>query len=232
MALLNDLLAATHTALSTTPGIREQPIDSRWAQHSGQIGEQPVVLRSWAWATPALHWLRISLIDGGPRVQIFSMLSIPEPAFDLPLFGAEVVCISGAVTVVALDWMPLFPDSPYIAGLPAVRQQFDHFPPGGEFPAWAAESFSPSVLFSRPRGAIPDADILRAFTAYFTGYVDVCAHATPHGDPQQTHAAQHHYCIEHATNDPGGNMIAKMFGAEWAAQYAHSFLFRLDRASA
>ncbi|MDQ2996361.1 MAG: phytochromobilin:ferredoxin oxidoreductase, partial [Chloroflexota bacterium] len=168
---------------------------------------------------------------GGPRAQVFSALGIPRAAFDLPLFGAEVVCISGSVTVVVLDWIPLFPNSLYLDGLPAIRRRFDHFPSGGDLPAWAAESFSPAVLFSRPRGAVPDADILQAFTTYLVGYLNLCDQTMPHGNPRRTRTAQLRYCTAHESHDPGGAMLAKIFGGEWAAGYARAFLFHLGRRS-
>jgi hypothetical protein len=229
MSLSADLLAATRAALAAHAGVCEQPAALSWAERHGRLGDDPAVMRSWAWATPALAWLRLALLDGGARTQVVSVLGIPRAAFDLPLFGAEVVCISGSATVVALDWIPLFPGSPYIERLPAIRRRFDHFPPGGDLPAWAAESFSPAALFSRPRGAVTDSDILQAFTAYFAGYLGLCDHAAPHGDPERTRAAQRRYCAAHAANDPGAAMLAKIFGAAWAASYARAFLFRLAR---
>jgi hypothetical protein len=231
MSLSTDLLAAMRAALATVPGVREQPIAASWAERQGRLGDGPAVMRSWAWTTPVLAWLRLALLDGGLRTQVISVLGIPRVAFDLPMFGAEVVCISGSVTVVALDWIPLFPNSPYLDRLPAIRRRFDHFPAGGELPAWAAESFSPAALFSRPRGAVPDSDILQAFTSYFVGYLKLCDQATAHGTPKHTRAAQQRYCMAHAAHDPGGAMLAKIFGEEWAANYARAFLFRLERRS-
>jgi hypothetical protein len=228
MSLSADLLAATRAALVAIPGLCERPAAPAWAERRGRLGDDPAVMRSRAWTTPALAWLRLALLDGGTRTQVVSVLGIPRVAFDLPLFGAEVVCISGAATVVALDWIPLFPDSPYIERLPAIRRRFDNFPPGGELPAWAAESFSPAALFSRPRGAVPDSDILHAFTAYLAGYLSLCEQATPRGDPGRTRAAQQRYCAAHAAHDPGAAMLAKIFGAPWAERYASAFLFRLE----
>jgi hypothetical protein len=228
MSLSTDLLAATHAALAAVPGVRQQPARPAWAERQGRVGDDPAVMRSWAWTTRVLAWLRLALLDGGTRTQVVSVLGIPRAAFDLPMFGAEVVCISGSATVVALDWIPLFPDSPYLEHLPAIRRRFDHFPPGGELPAWAAESFSHAALFARPRGAVPDSDILHAFTAYFAGYLNLCDQAAPHGNPARTRDAQQHYCAAHAAHDPGGTMLARIFGAAWAESYARAFLFRLE----
>jgi hypothetical protein len=230
MSLSTDLLSATRAALAAMPDVHEQHVAASWAEGHGRIGDDPAVMRSWAWATPALAWLRLALLDGGARTQVVSVLGIPRVAFDLPLFGAEVVWISGSTTVVALDWIPLFRDSPYLDGLPAIRRRFDHFPPGGELPAWAAESFSPAALFSRPRGALPESDILQAFIAYLGGYLELCQQAAPHGHAGLTRDAQQHYCATHAANDPGGTMLARIFGAAWAEDYARSFLFRLEGA--
>ncbi|MBX0326367.1 hypothetical protein K2Z83_01490 [Oscillochloris sp. ZM17-4] len=89
MTLSTDLVAVTRAALAAVPGVREQRVAEEWAERHGQVGDDPAAIRSWAWTTPELAWLRLVLIDGGRRTQVVSILGVPRAAFDLPLFGAE-----------------------------------------------------------------------------------------------------------------------------------------------
>ena len=227
MSLFDQLLALTRVALENMPGGRAIPVARAWAEGHGSLRDEPATIYGWAWATPAVRWFRVSLLDAGSRAQVFSALALPHPDWDLPLFGAEVVSISSLVTVVAYDWIPVAGRSSYLDALTPIRRELDHFPPGGDLPPWAAESFSPHALFSRPRGALPESEIRRAFEAYLQGYLSLVSSASPHGDPRETLAAQRRYCAEHFANDPGGSMLAKIFGAPWAEGYAREFLFRL-----
>ncbi len=229
MSLVSDLLERTTVGLAGTAGAARLEVDQEWARHEGKMGEQAAGICGWAWKAAAIDRFRVAILEAGERVAVFSAFATPNPRFDLPLFGAEVIMISGTVTVVALDWIPLFPQTPHLARLAAIRERFSSFPPGGELPAWAADSFSPFALFSRPRGAVADSEILAAFSEYLLGYLDLATRAKPHGDPTATLRAQRHYCTEHLANDPGAPMLGKLFGEEWAQRYAHAFLFPLPQ---
>lgn len=224
-SLPTDLLASTRAALERAGG-RPAPVAQRWAEQEGELRGEPAVIYGHAWETDVLCWFRVSLLEGGARARVFSALGLPRATYDLPLFGAEIVVIKGAVTVVALDWMPLFADSAHVNDLAPIRQRHDAFPPGGELPPWAAEAFSPHALFSRPREAVAEGRIVAAYGDYLGGYLALCAGARPAGTPAATLAAQRAYCRSHFTNDPGANMLANIFGAEWSEAYAREFLFR------
>ena len=224
--LLSDLQQTTRETLERI-GADPVVVPPAWAEHHGTLREQPAVIYGYAWQTTVLRWFRLSVLQSGESARVFSALALPRVQYDLPLFGAEIVIIKEAITVVALDWMPLFAGSPHLGGLPAIRRRYDTFPPGGDLPPWAAEAFSAHALFSRPRDAVSPSQVLQAYADYLEGYLRLCAAATPRGEPHETLAAQAHYCQAHFANDPGANMLANIFGAQWSQAYAREFLFKL-----
>lgn len=221
-----DMLTATRAAVAFLPQTAALPLDAPWAEHRGSIRDQEAVIQSYAWHTPVLAWLRVAHLAVGSRTSVLSLLVFPRLEYDLPLLGAEVVGINGSINLLVIDWVPMNPDKPHPPTLRAIRQQFAHYPNDEALPDWAAESFSPHLLYLRPKTDIPAPDMLQMFTAYLHGYLELCATATPQGDPQQTFAAQRRFSLEDMSKTPGGAMLARLFGEEWASAYAEAFLFR------
>ncbi|NJL04020.1 MAG: hypothetical protein HC911_03695 [Chloroflexaceae bacterium] len=198
----------------------------QWAMHQGTLRGQPVTIATDVWQTTVLGWARVALLQAGPRTSVVSVLLFPRLAYDLPLCGAEVVSINGRINLAVMDWVPMSASRATPPALAAIRAQFAHYPNDPELPDWVAASFSPHLLYLRPKPRIAPADLHAAYTAYLHGYLQLCATATPHGDPAQTFAAQQHFSLDDMAKTPGGAMLARLFGAEWAAAYSHAVLFR------
>ncbi len=220
------MLATTQQAFARLPDAEPHLLEPHWAHHTGQMRDQVVTIESYVWQTPVLGWARVALLQAGTRTTVISVLLFPRLAYDLPLMGAEVVSVKGAVNLAVMDWVPMNPDALLPPALPAIRQQFAAHPNDPALPDWVAGSFSPHLLYLRPHADVQAAVLLAAYTAYLHGYLALCGQATPHGDPQATFAAQSHFSLDDMAKTPGGAMLARLFGAEWAAAFAHEVLFR------
>ena len=220
------ILRTTQQAFAELADAVPLELAPQWATHRGTLREQPVTIATYVWQTAVLGWARVALLNVGTRTSVVSVLLFPRLEYDLPLCGAEVVSINGSINLAVMDWVPMSQHRAPPATLPAVRAQFAHYPNDPELPDWVAASFSPHLLYLRPRASIPLPDLHAAYTAYLHGYLQLCATATPHGDPAQTFAAQQHFSLDDMAKTPGGSMLARLFGAEWAAAYSHAVLFR------
>lgn len=229
MSLLVDLTHEVERALSGVPDAKRLQVPEDLADREGRLGDSPATMRSHAWSLPGVPWFRIACLDAGNRARVFSALALPDPSRRLPMFGAEVVEIRNQVTVIAFDWMPVGEDSIDEPALAAIRGQVNDFPPADDLPEWAAVSFSPYALYSRPQTAIEPRRIQHALRYYVRGYVDACSTAPERTHPDAAARAIEHYCHEHFQHDPGGRMLNTIFGKPWVERYATNFLFRLDQ---
>lgn len=183
----------------------------QWARHQGTLREQSATIATYVWQTAVLGWARVALLRVGTRTSVVSVLLFPRLEYDLPLCGAEVVSINGSINLAVMDWVPMSQHRPMPATLPAIRAQFAHYPNDPELPDWVAASFSPHLLYLRPRASIPVSDLHAAYTTYLHGYLQLCATATPHGDPAQTFAAQQHFSLADMANARRGHVGAAVW---------------------
>ncbi|NJK81248.1 MAG: hypothetical protein HC914_15725 [Chloroflexaceae bacterium] len=160
------MLDATSATLAEMPGVRAVALDAAWAEHIGQMRDQVATIRSYAWEAPPLAWFRVALLGVGSRTSVLSLLAFPQLAYNLPLLGAEIVCINESVTMAIIDWVPMSPAAPGSAEVARIRQQFAHLPNSAELPDWAAGSFSPHLFYVRPQTSLSAAALLAVFHAY------------------------------------------------------------------
>lgn len=228
MSLLTELTRAMTGSIGRVDTARLAPVSGGdLAEREGAFGDTPAIMRSVAWTLPAVPWLRMACLDANERARVFSVLALPDLSRVLPMFGAEVVEIRGRITVIAIDWMPVGEETRDCGSLAKIRVEFEDFPPGGELPPWAAASFSPFALYSRPHGQIERHRVVRAFRTYLEGYLAKCVVAPVRDDSGSAKSEIHAYCIEHFEHDPGGRMLTAAFGKQWVDRYAREFLFRL-----
>jgi phycoerythrobilin:ferredoxin oxidoreductase len=223
--LASELVALTHATLDEMPNVHSLPIPPWWAEMHGMLGQNRAIIRSWAWETPELGWLRLSYLNANPQLKIISIVGFPRLEFDLPLFGAEVMVVKEKVTFLALDWMPLAENAPYLVALAAVRRAYNHFPLITDLPQWVKEIFSPHALFSRPLDLITKAEIVRAFASYFESYLTFCEEAPSSANRMRALSAQRRFCTLYLARNPGRSMLVKIFGERWTEGYTHGFLF-------
>ncbi|MDZ7801791.1 MAG: hypothetical protein U5K81_13520 [Trueperaceae bacterium] len=229
MSWLAELRGDTAEAFASLQASAPASLPDELSERHGRLGSASATMRTEAWRGPVLAWARCARLDAPPRSRVLSVLTLPDPSYDLPMFGAEIVEIGGTVTVVAIDWIPVAPDGRHLAPLADVRERHRDLPEGGELPAWAAAWFSPHAIFSRPAGTVSIDGIVHAYRDALGAYVGTCRDAEPAGDPVATWEAQRRYCDAHRRDDPGSAMLARAFGAAWSERYAEDVLFPVAR---
>ena len=88
-----------------------------------------------------------------PVTQVLNFVIFPDPAYDLPALGADLVSLPGG-HLVAIDLHPMLPPEAHAAKyLPRVEplhaQYKESLPWGGDLPEEARPFFSPAALWSR-----------------------------------------------------------------------------------
>lgn len=176
------------------------------------------------------------------RKQVLNFVIFPDPALDVPIFGADLVQLPGGHLVV-LDFQPVAPPTSPPSGSGGVEQRLaalhaqyaSVLPSGGDLPEAARSFFSPSFLFTRLDAGVEGTATVRtsvrqAYRDYLALYLETLkeaagasiADAERAAAVRKGHAA---YATYRAENDPARGMLARMFGAEWTERLIHEVLF-------
>ena len=222
------LTVATEAWLVRELALRPLPLDPALARAEGVWKGAPVAIDTRAYRGGPIRYARFAVVRGA-GLEIGNLLCLPDVAHPLPILGADLVALRQESGMVAVDLSPTLPPGPerdaQLAGLARRRALHPPFPPGGRLPDWCAAWFSPHALYTR--GPLAElAEVAEAFGDFPRAFADLARRSEPRPPlALQVAAVQEGYAAAHRTDDKGLNLLAKMFGGDWAERYVGDVLF-------
>lgn len=242
MSLYQPFLDSAISILQQRLNLSPYPIPEGFERKIGTMGkgkkEETVITTSYGFQSPKLRQIRAAHVRGGNSLQVLNFVIFPQPNYDLPFFGADLVTLPGG-NLIAIDLQPLFRDDTAYQEkytkpvLPIFERYRSDLEWGGDFPAEAKQFFSPAFLWTRPQEkAVVETTVLAAFQDYLAAYLDLVGSARPISDRQHLARileAQKRYLNYRAERDPARGMFTRLYGSQWTEEYIHGFLFDLER---
>ncbi|WNZ25342.1 phycocyanobilin:ferredoxin oxidoreductase [Leptolyngbya sp. NK1-12] len=198
----------------------------------GYLEGERLVIENHCYQTPQFRKLHLELAQVGKGLDILHCVMFPNPAYALPIFGADIVGSRGekaAISAAIADLSPVSADR----SLPAVYQaQLAELPPlqfsqPRGLPPWG-DIFSEFCLFVRPVTAEEEAVFLERVLTFLTIHCQIASTATPlqaSTEVSKVLAGQQRYCTMQRQNDKTRRVLEKSFGTEWAERYMTTMLF-------
>jgi len=210
------------------PDLAPLPIDPELEAISGSLDGERLFIRNELHHCQGLRKLHLETARLGAGLQILHCVFFPDPHYDLPIFGADIVASRGVVSAAIVDLSPV--DG---ALQPSLAQALAAQPRGPfsqvrDLPPWGS-IFSPQVLFVRPQGPQEEG----AFVEAVAGVLGVLADAVRQATPQASDApatvkrwqGQLNYCRQQKQNDKTRRVLEKAFNPAWADHYIEQLLF-------
>jgi phycocyanobilin:ferredoxin oxidoreductase len=134
------------------PELAPLAVDPDLEAISGSLDGEDLFIRNELHSSRGLRKLHLETARLGAGLQILHCVFFPDPRYDLPVFGADIVAGRGVVSAAIVDLSPVTGSLPEavvrrLEALPARR-----FSQERELPAWGT-IFSPYVRFVRPADA-------------------------------------------------------------------------------
>ena len=160
----------------------------------------------------------------GP-LDILHCIWYPDPEFDLPIFGADIVANKKIVTAAITDISPVDGlDHEIFEDIEYVSESF-YFPHDRVLPEWG-EVFSPYCKFARlttDKEKKDFCDIVDQYLDIFVGAVWGASRDSSRSEHR--YFGQIDYCQHQMKNDKTRNILVNYFGKEWAERYMTEVLF-------
>lgn len=195
---------------------------------SGSLEGEALFIRNELQQCRGLRKLHLETARLGAGLQILHCVLFPDPRFDLPVFGADIVAGPAGVSAAIVDLSPVRGELPSgIAAALAARPR-TVYSQERELPGWGS-IFSPYVRFVRPIS--PEEE--KAFVDEVSSVLNVLAEAIAAVKPQAPdHPAtverwegQLRYCKQQKQNDKTRRVLEKAFNPAWADRYIEELLF-------
>lgn len=199
--------------------------------------EKTIRIHTSQFASDEYKLIRLTVVDAGTRLQVFTSLWYPRPEINLPVLGIDLLMFNNFKKHLCIcDFQSIQEDETHHAAtyenlLKPIR---DAHPLLQEkmTPRFYDENqfFSNQILLGRA-GAEDDADeMLRQMTTavqqYTQVHVDLVKSTLPQDNILHRHQA---YDVYSAARDPAHGLLASNFGRDWADDYVHDVLFPLSR---
>jgi phycocyanobilin:ferredoxin oxidoreductase len=219
-------------------------IESTWQEHltlspyqiphdlgyvEGSLEGERLVIENRCHQTPQFRKIHLELAQVGKNLDILHCVMFPNTDYDLPIFGADIVCGRGTISAAIVDLSPVNRDRSLpvsyqraLFELPAVN-----FSQVRDLPAWG-DIFSDYCLFIRPTDATEESDFLDYVLSMLSIHCQVASQTQPATSAPEIAtilAGQKYYCDRQQQNDKTRRVLEKSFGTEWADRYMTTMLF-------
>jgi 15,16-dihydrobiliverdin:ferredoxin oxidoreductase len=180
--------------------------------------------------------IRMTYYDAGDNCQVFNSVWYPDPKYNLPVLGIDLLAFNRKKYLAIVDFQPLHEDeadhaTTYEDRLAPIKEGYDSLK-GRMSSKFYDETqfFSQQMLFARFEDeGVVSKDLMPAFQSYVKTHLDLVRETTPkESDVDAVLQRQKAYDIYSADRDPATGLFCSMFGGDWAMDFVHDFLFSMS----
>lgn len=213
---------------SALPGIQPLAVADDLEAISGSLDGEHLFIRNELRQCRGLRKLHLETARLGAGLQILHCVFFPDPRYDLPVFGADIVAGPAGVSAAIVDLSPVaetLPE-PVATGLAARSQR--HYAQERQLPAWGS-IFSPFVRFVKPTSSAEEQSFIEEVAEFLAVLADAVsgaeAQAPDHPSTLDRLRGQLRYCRQQKQNDKTRRVLEKAFNPQWAERYIEELLF-------
>jgi len=226
--LVHALADCIRVAWADLPDLQPLAMAEDLESISGSLDGESLFIRNELRSCRGLRKLHLEIARLGLGLQILHCVWFPDPRFDLPIFGADVVAGPAGISAAIVDLSPVGDALPQHINADLLALNRPPFRQERALPGWGT-IFAPHVCFIRPDGEDEEGTFLDLVTAYLT--VLRSAVQTASADPADDittiarFEGQRQYCLQQRRNDKTRRVLEKAFNTTWADRYISELLF-------
>ncbi len=226
--LVDALAERIRASWERMPELAPLAIDPDLEAISGSLDGEKLFIRNELRQCRGLRKLHLETARLGAGLQILHCVLFPDPRYDLPVFGADIVAGPAGVSAAIVDLSPVADALPEAIEHALAARPRRSYAQERELPGWGS-IFSPHVRFIRPVGTEEE----RAFIDEVGEVLEVLTAALRHTPPQPLDDpatvgrwnGQLRYCKQQKQNDKTRRVLEKAFSPDWADRYIEELLF-------
>jgi len=172
--------------------------------------------------------LHLEIARIGSSLQILHCVFFPDPRFNLPIFGVDLVSTKQGISAAIVDLSPVGKDLPNAIKELIKETNIIDFQCIRDLPEWG-NIFSSNVCFIKPNSQNEEERFLDIISNYLNNLLAYALTLTPDenlsSDTRERYNYQQFYCLQQKRNDKTRNVLARTFSPEWANRYIDIVLF-------
>ncbi len=164
----------------------------------------------------------------GNSFQILHCVFFPDPCYELPIFGVDLVFSSNNISAAIVDLSPVSEEMPQLLISQIESLHVPKFKECRMLPEWGY-IFSPYVCFIRPVDSYEE----KSFLTLIDKYLSVLLYMVAIGKIDEINSLdtinrfefQKRYCSNQKLNEKTRVILSKFFGSSWTNEYIEKILF-------
>ena len=220
----------------TLTNLRELPVESRTGADLGFVQSDDRRMHTVVYTSDEYKTIRLTSIDAGSKMQVFTSVWTPQPTLNLPILGTDLLQFNDKKHVCIVGFQPIQETEeehdqlyehllqPIRDGVPSLQGDMtNRFYDADQF-------FSKQMLIGRSDSPQIVKDVFPAYTEYVRTHVQL-AQSTQHRPDRVDAILERHRAYDRysAERDPAHGLLANSFGADFADAFVHDVLFPLSR---
>ncbi len=210
------------------PGLKPLQLNSQLEEIRGSLEGEALFISNELHTSLGLRKLHLEVAQIGSGLQILHCVFFPNPKFDLPIFGVDIVAVPNGISAAIVDISPVGKELP----LPIISKlkevNIPQFKEIRKLPEWGS-IFSPFVKFIRPFDVGEENLFFQLVDSYLSVFMSFLDKTAPEPFDAATtiyrYEQQLFYCLQQKRNDKTRSVLEKAFNPEWAERYLSQILF-------
>ena len=218
--LVKDISSMLSYTMKDFPDI--EPLESSFSE----VERDDLIITNEMYKNPKLRKIHLEVANIG-KLKILHSVFFPNPKYDLPIFGCDIVQNEKIVTAAIVDISPITGAEHVYDKLCTISNNF-RFNDRRPLPLWGDEIFSPFCKFVRLTEDIEMANFYCIVLEYLGVFCESVRDAELDTDwIKETRRMddQIWYCNQQKKNDKTRGILEKFFGKQWAENYIDTILF-------
>ena len=171
--------------------------------------------------------LHVEIAEFSNSLKILHVVFFPDPNFNIPIFGLDLVKVNEIVTAAIVDLSPVSTSINYELETQLIDANKDNFGIKRKIPEWGA-IFSEHVFFASLKNKEDQNYFYKIVDEYIKILVNYSLNTLPDIEPQNIQERIHfqkQYCIQQMKNEKTSMVLLKYFDKKWVDRYIKEILF-------
>ena len=171
--------------------------------------------------------LHIEIAEFSKKLQILHCVFFPDPKYDIPIFGMDLVKTNEIVSAAIVDLSPTSDNQNKKYEKQLSKVDKSGFEVKREIPKWG-KIFSRNVFFASLKNEAEKIAFCKIVDSYLSVLIELSNKTRPDYDQvsiKERKSYQENYCIQQMKNEKTSLVLLKYFEKEWVDQYIQKILF-------
>ena len=171
--------------------------------------------------------LHIEVAEFSKNLKILHCVFFPDPKFDIPIFGMDLVKVNDIVSAAIVDLSPSSKNQGFKYEKSLSEVDKSSFTSLREIPNWG-EIFSKNVFFASLKSKSEKNDFCRVVDQYLSILIKLSKETKPDFKEdiiQERIEYQKNYCVQQMKNEKTSMVLLKYFDEKWVNKYIKTVLF-------